>query len=800
MRTLKFFAAAIIGILAVVACEPKEVITGEIEIKTNEVTEVTPNSAVCGGEVVSDGGMSVTAFGVCWSTKTNPTTADSKTMDGEGLGKFVSDLSDLEPGQTYYVRAYAVNANGVAYGDEKIFSTGAVLATVNTAAMSDVTFETATTGGVVAFDGGSDVTKVGVCWGKTENPDINGLHTEDEIEEGGTFVSYIDGLEPDETFYVRAYATNSEGTSYGEQIQFSTSSEPCIDALSESAIMNYVIANYDLNNDGKIQISEAQGVTVLDLHEMGITSLEGLDQFENLIELNVNGNALASVDLTNLKNLQNLYACNMQGLVSMNVAGLENLQYVLINDTGISSIDLTAAKGLVQLDAWWTHFESIDISQNTLLELINLDTAPIKALDASNHTKLTYLNVNNTPIESLSVNGCESLVELYAANTPLTLIDASNLAALKTFWAFNLTSQDGVVKADNCPSLEYLHAYNSNLSVLSAKGCPVLREFRCFGNPNVTAADFTGSFTTNSGEINLDGAHLESFTIDKNNTLWYLNLCQNRLTELDLKGGFTSLVEFYNNGSTLQKINVEGLPSLKYMHSCDNLTDGTLEVYADNCPELVETIFQNAKLSKFQVRNCPKLITYRVWGNSTLTEVDATGCTSLVEINADGAPLTTLKISAEDNPNLWYLNIHSNKLTSLDLSGFSALNQLHCGNAHLLTSIKYAPNLEYIYHFNDILLETVNVSGLSKLICLWCYGDNEDWRVATKNLIISGNPALTEIRAFFNQLTAVDIRGAADAINLGWFDANPQLKSITMRSSQTITDFHRDSGCEIIIQ
>lgn len=291
MKTLKFFAAVAIGVLAAVACKPEVVATGEIEITTDEVTEVSTDSAVCGGEVISDGGMVVTAYGVCWSKKANPTTADFKTVDGEGLGRFTSELLALEPGQTYYVRAYAINANGVGYGESKMFSTGAVLATVTTTAMSEVTFETATTGGTVTYNGGTEVTKVGVCWGKAENPDLNGLHTEDTLGADGSFVSHIDGLEPDETFYVRAYATNSIGTAYGEQIQFSTSSEPCINTIGEAAIMQYLIDNYDANNDGKIQLSEAKLVTVLDLHEKGLVSLEGIDQFENLAELNPSGSS-----------------------------------------------------------------------------------------------------------------------------------------------------------------------------------------------------------------------------------------------------------------------------------------------------------------------------------------------------------------------------------------------------------------------------------------------------------------------------------------------------------------------------
>ena len=107
-------------------------------VTTNDVTSVTENSAVCGGNVTSDGNATVTARGVCWSTSQNPTTSDNKTIDGSGTGSFTSNISGLTVGTTYYVRAYAVNSKGTAYGAQKTFTTtttggggGATTGTIN---------------------------------------------------------------------------------------------------------------------------------------------------------------------------------------------------------------------------------------------------------------------------------------------------------------------------------------------------------------------------------------------------------------------------------------------------------------------------------------------------------------------------------------------------------------------------------------------------------------------------------------------------------------------------------------------
>ena len=92
-------------------------------VKTAEATEVTTTRAVCGGNVTSDGGGTITARGVCWSTNQNPTIEDNKTTNGSGIGSFTSSLSNLASQTTYYVRAYATNEKGTAYGEEKSFTT-----------------------------------------------------------------------------------------------------------------------------------------------------------------------------------------------------------------------------------------------------------------------------------------------------------------------------------------------------------------------------------------------------------------------------------------------------------------------------------------------------------------------------------------------------------------------------------------------------------------------------------------------------------------------------------------------------
>ena len=91
---------------------------------TSPVTNIIQNHATCGGMVTADGGAPVTERGVCWSTSPNPSVTGQHSSDGSGLGEFVSNIAGLTVNTTYYVRAYATNSAGTAYGEVISFTPG----------------------------------------------------------------------------------------------------------------------------------------------------------------------------------------------------------------------------------------------------------------------------------------------------------------------------------------------------------------------------------------------------------------------------------------------------------------------------------------------------------------------------------------------------------------------------------------------------------------------------------------------------------------------------------------------------
>ena len=209
-------------------------------IVTTTATTITPTTGVSGGNITSDGGAPVTVRGICFSTITNPTTANTVISGGSGIGSFSSNLSGLTTLTTYYIRAFATNSAGTAYGNQVSFTTtDYVIPTLTTIIASSITKITATSGGNITSDGGVNVTSRGICYSKSPSPT-----TASSLVSGGSgigsFISNLSGLSAATTYYVRAYAINTVGTAYGNQISFSTNSPFAIGQSYGGGIIAYL--------------------------------------------------------------------------------------------------------------------------------------------------------------------------------------------------------------------------------------------------------------------------------------------------------------------------------------------------------------------------------------------------------------------------------------------------------------------------------------------------------------------------------------------------------------------------------
>jgi hypothetical protein len=211
-------------------------------VTTNSIINIAYTTASSGGNVTADGGATVTERGIVIGTSSDPTIASyiQKISSGTGTGSYSIDITGLSVGTTYHVRAYAINSAGTSYGSDVSFSTASItVPTVSTTTAYFIDFDAAYFEGTVNDDGGASVTERGFCWSTSPNPTIfdntssNGTGT-------GSFNHTAYALEQNTTYYIRAYATNSQGTAYGAELSV-TQPEEC--TTRPVGLTHYVFMN-----------------------------------------------------------------------------------------------------------------------------------------------------------------------------------------------------------------------------------------------------------------------------------------------------------------------------------------------------------------------------------------------------------------------------------------------------------------------------------------------------------------------------------------------------------------------------
>jgi N-acetylneuraminic acid mutarotase len=212
----------------------KKISTGVLyaTVITAEPRNITSTSVTSGGEVTCDGGDEVTSKGVCWSINDPPTIEDSYSIDGSGEGIFESKIDTLNMGTEYYIRAYAINGKGVAYGEVFSFTTDTELPTVKTYVPESFSTTSATLGGEITCDGGSSLSNLGICL--SSEPDVtidNGSIYDQSNLSIGEFDIFINNLSPGTKYFYRAFATNNKGTGYGSEKTFTTKGLPIVETF-----------------------------------------------------------------------------------------------------------------------------------------------------------------------------------------------------------------------------------------------------------------------------------------------------------------------------------------------------------------------------------------------------------------------------------------------------------------------------------------------------------------------------------------------------------------------------------------
>jgi hypothetical protein len=233
MKAVIYFSLMLISVMTFISCKKSDGSGGTTPanlpvLTTTEKSAITSISAKSGGVITSDGGSPITARGVCWSDiNPTPTIADQKTTDGAGSGTFTSTLTGLTPYNGYDVRAYATNANGTAYGNVIHVLTAPGVTVVTGDVYVDNYIRICET--QISINGfhtpnAPTVTESGVCWSKSQNPTTadTKITTGQVTEIYHHFINtgLLFGI--NSTYYIRGYAITNTGTTYGNQVTYTT--------------------------------------------------------------------------------------------------------------------------------------------------------------------------------------------------------------------------------------------------------------------------------------------------------------------------------------------------------------------------------------------------------------------------------------------------------------------------------------------------------------------------------------------------------------------------------------------------
>lgn len=425
-------------------------------INTTAPSSITATTASSGGNITSDGGASITARGVCWSTAPNPTTADNTTTDGTGTGSFSSALTGLTANTIYYIRAYATNSQGTAYGNQVQFTTLDAIPLI-----TQVSPLTATLGKETTFKVTGNNLPHGLAYFIV---DLNNIV---ETASGDDTTRYFKGIPSNTTGTKDGVIKDAPGGNelFSFQVEYTQSST----VFEGDVILKTQQEVDDFGVNGYIEITGALIIgdnsvynnSISDLTPLGtIKKLSSLGIYRNnmlksLDGLNINTDSIEIISissnnqLTNLNNFNNISSIKTLSIAYndslIEINGFDNVEE--IERCSIRNISLQSINGFNQLTDIGG-FLSITQSHNlkeikgfSLLKNIGLPSN-LYGLTIQNNSKLTNISGFGklTTCRKITVVGNTALSNFCPFKTLITNGSGTTYKVREN--AFNPTRQD----------------------------------------------------------------------------------------------------------------------------------------------------------------------------------------------------------------------------------------------------------------------------------------------------------------------------------------------------------------------
>ncbi len=418
----------------------------------------------------------------------------------------------------------------------------------------------------------------------------------------------------------------------------------------EDPMLAAMILQYDTNNDGQLQYSEALEIRQLLIGSSGIKSLKGIEYLENLVTLSAQGNMLSEADLSANKHLGYLYLYG-NILESVTVSNLESLTELNCGANRLKAIDVTTNPNLKVLNISLNHegrgnngqgITRLDVSQNKKLKKLDLNYTNVSELDLSNNPELKWIDFGLTSYTSPDTD-------------PITQIDFSNnlkLEHIKCDAMVRTAGLDGSIVKDKV-----------GLSVLDVTMLPQLKY------------------------LNFEGNSIKNIDLSKNTKLEQLTCSRNYLKELDITNN-TLLERLICERNELTVLDLEKNTSLNYLN-CANNKIQKLDISQTSMSYLLG---QNNQIEVFSLGD---KVFDSVWGNDKKP---------YLYLNLNDNKISSLDVSKQVN--LAWLEINNNELTQLDISNCSYL-----GGALLNNNKVSKLNVAHISRIWDLQARDNRLSG-----------------------------------------------------------------------------------------
>ena len=436
------------------------------------------------------------------------------------------------------------------------------------------------------------------------------------------------------------------------------------DANFKLALLNYQPV-IDTNNDGEIQVSEAQAVTSLQFNGTQIENLSGIQYFTNLQNLICNGNQITTIDLTGLNNLENLETSYNSVLSNLILSNLTSLTTLNCNGNSLLS--------------------NINFSGLTNLTVLNCSSNPnLVNFNISGLSNLLTLNCSGNKINNLNINNLNNLTSINCKNNLLTSLEYSNHTNLLSLDCSgnNLTT----LTISGNSNLQLLNCEYNQLNTINLNGLPNLSNFNC-GVNQITSLNLTNlnNLTVLKCQIN----QIQTLDVSNLTNLNQLYCFNNNISTLEV-ANLINLTELLTDNNYINSLNINSLVNLTRL-TCDNNPLYTLNI--SNLINLVDLSCSNTQLSTLDVNMLINLQNLGC-GNNPINTLDISNLVHLIGLDCSNNQLSTLDVTHQ--PNLGQLTCINNQLTLLDLSNNHVLYGAYFAD-NLFTELDFSNN-PYLFH------------------------------------------------------------------------------------------------------